>query len=109
MDITVADDREALVRFDLAQTARRAGDACAALVIETATTPAQWLAVASNLRSARTVRGSHVPGLYAAHEAAEALSRDNLDGALDVLADGCGMPVSQWLELTRNERAEVQS
>jgi len=103
------EDAEQLVRFDLSQTARRAGDACAALVIETATTPAQWLAAATNLRRARTFLGSHVPGLHAAHEAAEALSRGDLDRALASLADACGMEVSQWISLARDERAEAQS
>ena len=95
------EDAEQLVRFDLSQTARRAGDACAALVIETATTPAQWLAAATNLRRARTFLGSHVPGLHAAGE--------RLGRALASLADACGMEVSQWISLARDERAEAQS
>jgi hypothetical protein len=103
------EETERLVRFDLAQTARKAGLECPALVIECASTPAQWRAVAHDLQRARRVWGSHVPGLYAAHEAAEKLAEGNLDGALAALVDGCGMSPEMWLELTRGARAEAHS
>lgn len=105
----LSDDREALVRFDLAQTATRAGLRCAALLIPTANASIQWTAIAADFRSAAMRWGSSTPGLSDAHDAAEALSRNNLDRALAHLVDGCGMPLDEWLEITRNERARAQS
>lgn len=103
------DDREALVRFDLARTARRVHDDCAVLVIETASTPAHWQAAARNLERARTRHGSSVPGLHAASVAAEYLASGELGDALASLAGACGMDADEWLTLTRDERGAEAS
>jgi len=97
------EDAEQLVRFDLLDTATRAGLRCAALLIPTATTPAQWEAIAADFRSAGMRWGSHVPGLSDAHDAAEALARGRLDRALAHLADSCGTTPEVWLATTREE------
>lgn len=100
-----SDDRESLVRFDLEDTARKAGLRCAALLIPTATTAAQWTAIAADFRSAGMRWGSSVPGLSDAHDAAEAIARGRLDRALTYLADSCGMSPEMWLAETRREMA----
>lgn len=102
---TAPDDRAELVARDLLDTARRASLACVALVIEHGPLTANdWLAVAADFRHAKLVRGSHVPGLHAAHEAAEKLAANDLDGALDVLAADCGLAVEEWVRTTRQEQ-----
>lgn len=99
------DDREVLVRFDLLDTATCAGLCCAALLIPIASTPAQWTAIATDLRRAGMRWGSHVLGLSDAHDAAEALARGRLDRAVARLADSCGMSPEAWLTETRREMA----
>lgn len=101
---TRPDDRDALVRGDLLDTATRAGLRCAALLIQIATTPAQWEAIAADFRSAGMRWGSHVPGLSDAHDAAEALARGCLDRALAHLAASCGMSPEEWMRVTRVEQ-----
>lgn len=102
---TRPDDRAELVARDLLDTARRASLACVALVIEHGPLTANdWLAVAADFRHAKVARGSHVPGLYAAHEAAEKLAANDLEGALALLADSCGLPVEEWVRITRAEQ-----
>ena len=98
---SVADDRDALVRADLIDTATHAGLRCVALVIGLATTSEHWTAVAADFKRAKVVHGSRVSGLYAAHEAAEAMAIGSLDGALAYLADGCGLSVEEWARITR--------
>ena len=99
-----ADDRAALVRGDLIDTAKRAGLRCVALVIELASTPEHWEAVAADFRRAKMVGGSHRPGLAAAYEAAEALMRDDVNRALAYLANDCGLSAEEWLRVTRAEQ-----
>lgn len=98
------DDRDALVRADLIDTATHAGLHCVALVLGLATTFEHWTAVAADFKRAKVVSGSNVSGLYAAHEAAESMAIGSLDGALTYLADGCGLSVEEWVRITRAEQ-----
>ncbi len=101
-----ADDRNALVRFDLADTALGLGLRCVAAIVATAQTREAWLMVAEDLASAhgRTGDTSKRRLLSASAEAAEELSEGRLDRALQRLAQNRGVTVDAWIMAVREER-----
>lgn len=102
------DDREALVRFDLADTARRVNLRCVALMIGSLTARGAWLTVSADFASARTLAGSdNRYMLAAAEDAADHMAAGNIDLAVSRLAKCCGISDAEWLTQTRAERAKA--
>lgn len=104
--IEPADDREELVRYDLADTAIAMSLRCVATVIETASNRDAWKMIAEDFASARIYRGSggNRVLLTAAEEAADHLADDRLDRALERLARGCDS-VEEWMGDVRAAKA----
>mgnify|MGYP006385759169 CR=1 FL=1 len=98
---TPSDDRDALLRFDLVDTARRHRLACAALLIPRATTALEWGAIAQDFKRAATPGHSH--DAIPAEEASLVLAHGALDAAVARLANSCGLTPEAWLAATRGE------
>lgn len=106
--LDAVDDREALVRFDLADTARRVGLRCVAFVIGSLSTRTAWQTVSADFVSARTLAGSdNRYMLAAAEDAADHMADGNVDLAVSRLAKCCGISDAEWLTQTRAERAKA--
>lgn len=101
-----ADDRLALVRWDLADTARAMGLRCVASVIEVAADREAWSMIAADFASARTLRGSGDDRLLltASEDAAEHLAAGRIDRAVERLAKSWDS-TEEWLNDVRHSRA----
>lgn len=101
-----ADDRNALVRFDLRDTAIRFGLRCVARAIDTAQTTGDWQMIAADFGSRRTVADAgNRYVLAAAEEAADEMALHRLDDAVERLAKSCGETVDEWIVRISKERA----
>lgn len=99
-------ERLALVRWDLADTARAMGLRCVASVIEAAVTREAWEMIAADFASARTLRGSGDDRLLltASEDAAEHLAAGRIDRAVERLAKSWDS-AEEWLNDVRHSRA----
>jgi hypothetical protein len=98
----------ALVRHDLADTARRNGLQCVARAIGAADRPADWEEIRADFDTARFLRGSTDDRyeLEAARDAAASLKLDDVGAAVGVLAACCGLGVDEWVAATARERED---
>jgi hypothetical protein len=106
---TPADDLDALVRFDLADTARCFGLRCVATLIDAAQTRAVWSTIAEDFEARSVLTGdtSNRRLLAASAEAAEAMALGQLERAIDKLAWTRGCASSDaWVASVREERAQ---
>lgn len=102
-----ADERPALVRFDLRDTAIRYGLRCVARAIDTASTTGDWQTIAADFGSRRTVADAgNRYVLAAAEDAADEMALHRLDGAVERLAKSCGETVDEWIVRISGERAQ---
>ncbi len=104
--VAPADDRDALVRFDLRDTAIRFGLRCVARAIDAARTTGDWQMIAADFGSRRTVADAGNRYVLAtAEDAAEEMAMHRLDGAVRVLAESCGETSEEWIAEVSEERA----
>lgn len=98
-------DHIELIRHELADTARKCGMRCAEWMIHrtTAKTHEEWFRISDDFlaMSRRLTTSAHAT--YPAHKAAECVASEDVDGALKVLADSCGISVQEWVIATRAE------
>jgi len=98
------DDRDALVRFDLIDTARRYGMRCVARAIATAQSTGDWQTIAADFGSRRTVADAgNRYALAAAEDAADEMALHRLDDAVTELAESCGESAEEWAGRMRAE------
>lgn len=103
-----ADDREALVRWNLADTARKVGLRGTSRLVLTAATAEEWEDVALDLKGAGGwCRWDDRTEVRAASRAAAFMGDRELGGALWELAEHCGLSVDRWITATRAERAKA--
>lgn len=104
--IAPADDRDALVRFDLRDTAIRYGLRCVARAIDTARTTGDWQTIALDFGSRCTVADAgNRYVLAAAQDAADEMALHRLDGAVERLARSRGETAEEWIAEVSEERA----
>lgn len=101
------DERPALVRFDLRDTAIRFGLRCVARAIDTAQTTGDWQTIAADFGSRRTVADAgNRYVLAAAEDAADEMALHRLDDAVDRLAKSRGVIAEVWIAEVSEERAQ---
>jgi hypothetical protein len=100
-----ADDRAALVRADLADTARRLGLRCTARLVLVAATEEEWKDVRHDLKGAAGWCRWDDRGMATSGARAAALMGDGeVAGAAWELADHIGESVDTWETMVRRER-----
>lgn len=91
------------VRRDLVATLGRLRHPAAQHLARTASTPAEWRVVASDLDARTTTRDQHLAA--AATRAADMLACEDTDSAARFLAAVCGLSVEAWAEQVETETA----
>lgn len=94
----------ALVRHDIATTARRVGLRCVAAAVDAKPDAATWEAVRLDLRDAsERCRWDDRAAVRATMRAADAMGDGDADTAARELAEHCGLSVEEWAEETIKE------
>lgn len=97
-------DDATLVRLDLVSNARALGMRCAARMLEDYVPPRPdelWELVAEDFTRCF---GENLRRARACSKAARAMRTGDVEAAVRVLADHCGMSPSAWVEATREEQ-----
>lgn len=96
------DDRMDLLRWDIADTARRyTGTRVLARAAKTAQASEEWNEIAADLLSIG--RNSSRKFAISASEAATHIARGDISGAVETLANSCGITAQEWCDATREE------